>query len=245
MNRILFGPLLLALASCSTVQQVKEMDISNEERKIRSIESFISNRENRGSGYDVELFISYNALNEAVSEVFPVEWVSPDGKYELEFQSTTFDGSYGRTNVKLEIVAKYPKYDFEVDLATSAQIAFTVSDGDSPSLLGEIIIEDLVPVARWGPWNIRFGRFVSDLLRLEVQELSDELPNLSVPLELREEIDFPNLTAARFELGGTAFVAGNLNYPDLSSVIFMDLSQSTAFPDGIRLIGSIDIEASS
>ena len=232
----------LLITACSTAGDIKRMEIENEKRKIAALRSFIEQSSPQAPASEFEIFVSYEALNEIFSHVLPTEFPATEHGYLLTLHTATFNGTYGASNIELEISALDPKRGFSVNVATSAAVVFEVVDTENPTLRGKVLIERMVPVANWGPWRYRFGSFINDLIKLEAQKISDSLPPILIPLNAQEDISFPASIPQRLELGGTAYVTGRLIPPNLDTKLKFSFSRSNAYPDGIRISGTVALE---
>lgn len=240
MFRLYLIPMVF-LASCSTTKNVKRMEIQHEKTRIESLQSFVSNAENGRS--DFELFVSYSSINEILSELLPLQIPLEDDRYELVLDGASLTGTYGRSTLDLNLVATDPKNDLEVSVASAATLSFSIeSESENQSLVGIITIDTLVPEARWGPWRITFWSFINDILRLEAQRVADKIPPIAIPISASQDIIFAEPVNQRFEFGQSAYITGRVIPPPLSSSINLEFLQSNAYPDGFKIMGTVELE---
>ena len=227
---------LLLLGYSSTKQRVKLLERNRLEAReggLRALVNFLDEHEDLTEIGDVQIFIAEKTLNQIMVGLSNEKAAIPgvDNAFVV-IESVTADFEPGFPNLK--VTAKAVKGSMEIALAIRAGFAFRIAEGPTPEAKIRIHFEEIVPDKNWF-FSPGIKKFVQDLLLVNVQALTDRLPEIALPLETELLLEVPaSVQVQRFPVEKGEII-GELSVPGFSLKATVKTKEVLISDEGVHL----------
>lgn len=244
MRRNYVAPLAIILAcvmlsACNTEEELLKQKLKvleAEEKALVGIQQTLKDIQGLEGPGGVSIFLSEDLLNSVLAGadniVIPVPGV--DGA-TVQVRSMRADFKVGLPLVNVEAVASKKGLDASLDLVGVALIETQVLEGDPQQLQLRVHLDSLVPRAKWGFFDFKFGGFARDLMQVKITDELRKVGEITIPIETKIPLSIP---AKETPIAFTG-VKGVVATPALSITGKATITTVLPLPDGLHVYGKI------
>lgn len=236
----------LLLTGCgSTRQQLQlqeELRLRTQFDALTSLERVLETADDdRLVGSQSSVFVSDELIDGLLMAADGISFPAPgldDVEIHVERVRTEFTTAVPR--LRLEATASHSGLRVSLELSILAMLALEVDPADTRDALLKIYVEDMVPIAKWGPFSGKVRGFVRNLLAVEAQRLADELPTVTIPLRQEVDVNVPAATRQVSMPMGSGELAGNLAIAGFDTAFVVRANHVVFLEDGLHLFLAVE-----
>lgn len=243
-------PLVLAsllISGCSTQRELLEL---RRDRLLAIEANAVQVRDAIPQGsFEPERYDAYFALEADVFQRVFSEIEGTSVELDARGRTVTININEFATNFRAgspEITLSANAVDQSSGVEAGVEIDTRLLISEDPENAGDFLVSveatRIVPDLRWGPFNFTRARFVRALLALEISKLTDQLPEVRLPLRKDFAFGSPASTfnSGRLNTGNGSWISGNISLPDTRYSGTFAVENILFLENGVHIFASVE-----
>ena len=223
----------MALVGCGSTHQallkLQHADLTTRTTNCQQVIDALKQQPDPDRGADISVFVPKAVLDSVLAGA-AARYPLPTVKADLVVNALTVDGSCGSPVVNVDATAV--RGSLSVSMKASIVLTLTIDPKDPAHALVRVVLNDIKPDVKWGPFDFALRGFVRELLLLKLSEYAAALPALTIPLQSQSPYNFPSSnTSVTFPVPSGS-ITGALRTPGLAGTLTLNLTRTFFLQDG-------------
>ena len=226
-----------------TSLQLKQLKLEALKARAKAMEdltAFLKEHPQPEKAGEIHLFLAESTLNDVLSGVKGLEIpLEQPRETRLKILKTELDFAGNLPAVNMVIQASKPGLP-ELDLVVRGEVDISLAAEQRDHALGRIRLVALVPKARWHWLQFRLKGYVRELLVLKVRELSEKMPDFTIPLKTEFAVNLPTSQEHLSFAVEDGAISGVLSLPAFAVQRTLALKHALFLDEGVHLFFNLE-----
>lgn len=191
--------------------------------------------------YDLYLFLNVSVFNGLLEQFdnFKLE-VDAGRPIEVTLKRVRFEFRPGYPSITIAAEAKDPRTGIVAELEMAAAAVLEPDANDPKRLLMRLVVTDVVPNLKWGPFELKKWALARRLAQVEAMQYSRRLPRIEVPLERDFTVGGPAGQQTVNVPTGDGSMTGVVTWPATLTSGSVAIKQVLFLPNGVHVFANVE-----